>query len=114
LEQGYFVFWFVIVFIVWYIGMKSKDNLIQIKLNLFTSIFFLIFALMTFGTFNLVFDSGTSEFVKYNEANISLQTMAPFGICMFLFLDSTFKFIMSFYLFWRYTVKGLKMPEKMV
>lgn len=106
MEQGAFFGWFIIVFIIYYIARIEKDNQRKIFYYLLTTLLFIAFAFLSFGTYNLVYDAGTASFVKYNEADISLQPFLIFGICLILAIDSSFSFMISVSEEWSRLKKG--------
>jgi hypothetical protein len=110
MEQGYYIFWFIITFIIYYIASMQKDNQKKIMYYLISALLFIIMGILSFGTYNLVYDSSTSAFVQYNEANFSLQSMLPFGISLIFAIISGLELMICIGNEWNKNFKGLKTP----
>ncbi len=111
MEQGAFFGWFIVIFILFYLARIEQDNQKRVFYFLVTSIFFLAMAILSFGTYNLVYDASTSSFVKYNEANNSLQPFFIFGICLIFAIDSGFEFMLAVGQEWARLKKGKEMKK---
>lgn len=111
MEQSYYGFWFIIVFIIFYIANIEKDNQKKIMFLVISAVLFIALAFLSFGTYNLVYDASTSTFVKYNEADFSLQSMFPFGICFIFAIISGLELVLAIGQEWNRNTKGLKIPK---
>ncbi len=111
MEQGYYFGWFIVVFILFYLGRIEKDNQKKIFYLVISGVFFLALAFLSFGVENIVYDTGTSTFVKYNEANFTLQGMFPFGISLILFFECLLELFICIGQEWNRNLKGLKIPK---
>jgi len=110
MEQGYYSFWFIIVFIIFYISGLQKDNQKAIMYYLLSALMFIVLAFLSFGVENIVYDASISQFVKYNEANVSLQGMFPFGLSLIFAIISSLELIILIGQEWKRTTRGLKTP----
>ena|SRR3972149_4982408 len=111
MEQGYYTFWFIINFIIFYLATIQNDNQKRILYYTISGIFFLALAFLSFGTYNLVYDVSTGTFVTYNEANVSLQGMFPFALNLILFFLCLLELIICVGEEWNKNLKGLKTPK---
>lgn len=111
MEQSAFGFWFIIVFILFYLSSIQKDNQKKIMYLVISGVLFLALAFLSFGTYNLVYDVSTSTFVKYNEANISLQSMFPFGLNLIFSIICFLELFIAVGQEWNKNFKGLKTPK---
>ena len=111
MEQSYFIFWTIMVFIVYYIGKMERDNQKKIMFNIISIMFFLALAFLSFGVENIIYDASTATFVKYNEANNSLQAFLPFGFFLILSIVTSMELILLIGEEWKRTSKGLKIPK---
>ena len=111
MEQSYFVFWVIITFIVWYIGKIEKDNQKKIVFNVITILFFLALSFLSFGVENIVYDASLGTFVKYNEANFTLQGFLPFGFLLIMSILCALELMILIGEEWKRTAKGLQMPK---
>lgn len=110
MEQGYYVFWFIIIFILYYIAGIERDNQKKIMYYLLTSLLFIVMAFLSFGVENIVYDASSATFVKYNEANYTLQGMLPFGISLIFAIISALELMILIGQEWKRSTKGLKTP----
>lgn len=110
MEQSYFVFWTIMVFIIYYFGTIQRDNQKKIMFSVISILFFLALAFLSFGVENIVYDASTSTFVKYNEANNTLQAFLPFGFFLIMAIVCSFELILEIGEEWKKTAKGLKIP----
>jgi len=99
------------VFIVYYIGKMERDNQKKIMFNIISIMFFLALAFLSFGVENIIYDASTATFVKYNEANNSLQAFLPFGFFLILSIVTSMELILLIGEEWKRTSKGLKIPK---
>lgn len=111
MEQSYFVFWTIMVFIVYYIGKIERDNQKKIVFCVISILFFLSLAFLSFGVENIIYDASTSSFVKYNEANNTLQAFLPFGFFLIMSIVCSLELILLIGEEWKRTSKGLDMPK---
>lgn len=111
MEQSYYFGWFIVVFIIFYLSKIEKDNQKKIVYLIISAMFFLALSFLSFGTYNLVYDASTSTFVKYNEAEFSLQSMLPFGLNLILAIICGFELMLCISEEWKRTAKGLDMPK---
>jgi len=111
MEQGYYTFWFIIVFILFYLSSIQKDNQKKIMYLVISAVMFLALAFLSFGTYNLVYDASTSTFVKYNEAEFSLQAMFPFGLNLIFSIICLLELFIAVGQEWGRNTKGLKIPK---
>ena len=72
--------------------------------------FFFSLSFLSFGVENVIYDSTTATFVKYNEANYTLQGFLPFGFLLIMAIMNGLELIILIGEEWKRTAKGLKTP----
>ncbi len=110
MEQSYFIFWTIMVFIIWYVGRIERDNQKKIVFSVISIMFFLSLAFLSFGVENIVYDASTSSFVHYNEANNTLQAFLPFGFFLIMSIMCGLELMLLIGEEFKRTSKGLKTP----
>ena len=108
MEQGYYFGWFIVTFIIYYLSSIQEDNQKKILYLVVSGVFFISLAFLAFGTYNLAYDASTSTFVTYNEANISLQSMLPFGLNLIFSIICLLELYLAIGQEWNRNFKGLK------
>jgi len=111
MEQSYFFGWFIVVFILYYIASIQSDNQKKIMYYLLSALMFVALAFLSFGTYNLVYDASTAQWMTYNEANYSLQSMFPFGLSFIMAIISGLELIICIGQEWNRNYKGLMSPR---